>query len=469
MKYNPFIVFFLLFLSTFLSAQVFYKVERMPFNSSNNEMAPVIYKNGLIFSSDRKNEVVIVVVDGSGKFLYNLYSTEKSKQNNWSKPEIFSKNLMDRFNEGSISVSADGNTIYFTATTNTVKGIGDKLTTDTLTNGIFIAVHGKDDWSSIVEFPYNSAAYDVGYPCISSDGKTLFFASRNPDGLGGYDIYYSEKKDGKWNVPVNLGPVINTKENEVFPFVFNNNRLYFSSRGHESLGGLDLFYSDFVEGAWTRPVNLPEPFNSKFDDFAFVSNSLMDTGYFTTNRKGNDDIFRFVSTFPVFPDCPLQVNEEFCYHFEEAKTIDLDTTTLKYEWDLGDGTKIQEFAADHCYKDPGFYSIQLNFIDTLTGDITKNAASYDLLIERMEQAFITTVDTGFVNQEIQFDAVNSNIKKFTIQNYYWDFNDGSMGTGEKITRTGEYIIKLGVTGNESDPGQKACVTKKIVIGLRKER
>jgi hypothetical protein len=472
MKYRSTILFFLLSLSTFLSAQVFYNVERMPFNTSNSEMAPVIYKNGLIFSSNRKNDVVIVVVDQSGSFLYNLYFTEKTEKNNWTRPGLFSKNLLERYNQGSVSISADGNTIFYTATTNAMKGIGDKLTNDTLTNGIFIGSLGGGDWSSIKEFPYNNPGYDVGYPCISPNGKKLYFASRNPSGFGGYDIYYSEKKGDSWNLPVNLGPEINTAENEVFPFIFNNTRLYFASRGHEGQGGLDIFYSDFIEGSWTHPVNLPVPFNSRFDDFAFVSNSIMDTGYFASNRRGSDDIFRFVSTFPLFTECPAQINEEFCYHFEEAKTIDLDTTTLKYEWDLGDGTKIQEFVVDHCYKEPGNYLIQLNFIDTLTGMVTENVASYDLLIERIEQPFITSVDTGYINQEIQFDAINSNIKKFTVQNYYWDFGDGNLGIGNKIvykfTKAGDYIIRLGLTGSESDGGQKSCATKRIVIVPKKE-
>jgi hypothetical protein len=472
MKDRITILFFLICLNTLLTAQIYYKVERMPFNTSNSEMGPVIYKNGLIFSSNRKNDVVIVVTDQSGSFLYNLYFAEKKSENKWSKPGLFSKNLIQKYNEGSVSVTADGKTVFFTATTNASKSIGDKLTGDTLTNGIFIGTKGNDDWTSIVEFPYNNKGYDVGYPCISEDGNKLYFSSRNPDGHGGYDIYCSEKSGNTWQTPVNLGNEINSAENEVFPYIFHDDRLYFASRGHGGHGGLDLFYSDLIDGKWARPVNLPEPFNSTFDDFAFVSNTLMDTGYFVSNRKGNDDIFRFESTLPVFVNCNPQVNEEFCYHFEEAKTINLDSTTLKYEWDLGDSTKIQQVIADHCYKEPGYYMIQLNFIDTLTGTITKNAASYDLLIERIEQPFITSVDTGYVDQEIDIDAVNSNIKKFTIQNYYWDFGDGDLETGSKLlhkyVKQGEYIIRLGVTGNESDNSQKACVTKKIVILRKKE-
>lgn len=459
-------------LHNLLSAQTYFEAERLPFNTSYNEMAPVIYNNGLIFSSDRKNEFVIVTVDLSGNYLYNLYFAEKKSGKNWSRSSLFSKNLLDRYNQSAVSITADGKTLFYTATVNATEKMGDRLTTDTLTNGIFIATLNGDSWGSVIQFSNNNAGYDVGYPCITPDGKRLYFASRNPSGYGGYDLYYSDKTDNMWDSPVNLGSTINTAENEVFPFIFNNNRLYFASRGHGGFGGIDIFYSDYQNGEWKRPVGMPEPFNSESDDFGFVSTPLMDTGYFTTNRRGSDDIYRFVSTFPIFTECTTQVNEEFCYFFEEAGTISLDTTTLKYEWDLGDGTKVQEISTEHCYKEPGFYFIQLNVIDTLTGTISKNEASYDLTVERMEQPFVTSIDTGFVDQDIQFDASMTNIRKFTVQNYYWDFGDGSVGNGLKIShkysKPGNYLIKLGVTGNVGDGSQMACSTKQIVIILKRE-
>jgi len=455
-----------------LKAQTFYEAERLPFNTSYNEMAPVIYNNGLIFSSDRKNNVVVITVDLSGNYLYNLYFAEKKSEKNWSKANLLSKNLLNRYNQSTVSVTSDGKTLFYTATSNATEKMGDRLTTDTLTNGIFIATLNGSDWGSVIEFSHNNAAYDVGYPCITSDGKRLYFAARNPSGFGGYDLYYSDKKVNNWESPVNLGANINTSENEVFPFIFNDKRLYFASRGHGGQGGIDIFYSDYLNDEWTKPVNMPEPFNSRFDDFGLVSTPLMDTGYFTTNRKGSDDIFRFVSTFPIFTDCKPQVNEEFCYYFEEAGTINLDTTTLKYEWDLGDGTKVQEVTTEHCYKEPGFYLIQLNVIDTLTGTINKNEASYDLLVERMEQPFVTSADTGVVDQIIQLNASNTIIRKFTVQNYYWDFGDGSIGTGittsHKYSKPGIYLIKLGVTGNLGDTNEKACATKQIVIISKRE-
>lgn len=458
-------------LQNLLTAQTYYEVERLPVNTSFNEMAPFIYKNGIIFSSDRKNDIVLVTVDLQGNYLYNLYFTEKKSNRNWTRANILSKELINRYNQSSASITADGSTLYYTATTSATEKIGDRLK-DTLTNGIFIASLNAGEWGSVTEFPYNNPAYDVGTPCITPDGKRLYFASRNPSGFGGYDIYFSDKNSNNWSFPVNLGPNINTSENEVYPFIFDNNRLYFSSRGHKGKGGMDILFSDYVGDEWTRAIVMPEPFNSEFDDFTFVANASMDTGYFTSNRTGSDDIFRFVSTIPSFTDCKPQVIEEFCYYFEETGTINLDTTTLEYEWDLGDGTKIKATTTEHCYKEPGFYLIQLNVIDTLTGTVTRNETSYDLQIDRMEQTFILSADTAVINEPIEFNASMTNIKKFDVLNYYWDFGDGSFGTGiqnlHKYSKPGKYTVKLGVTGDVTNTDQKACVTKLIVIQKKME-
>jgi hypothetical protein len=472
MNYKKIILAFsFLSLQILLKAQVFYIAERMPFNTSaNSDMAPVIFKNGLIFSSDRKNDIIIVTVDQTGSYLYNLYYSEKKGNRSWTKPDLFLKSLSTRYNQSSTSISTDGKTIYYTGTINATGKIGDQYTSDTLKNGIFIATWESDDWVSKEEFPYNNIGYDLGYPCISSDGNRLFFAARDPKGYGEFDLYYSDKTNSKWTQPVNLGPIINTSESEVFPFIFNNNRLYFASRGHGGIGGLDIFYSDYINGQWKQPVNLPKPFNSSSDDFAFVSNAELDTGYFTSNRSGSDDIFRFVSTFPTFTECFVQVEEDYCYQFYEAGKMNLDTTTLKYEWDLGDSTKIRNNTAEHCFAGPGYYLVKLNVIDTLTGEIYFNEATYDLMIEKAIQPYILAKDTVYIDDEVLFDASESNIKDFQIKNYYWDFGDGSLGTEIKSTHSystaGNFIIRLGVTGNSGNEGKnldKACVYKQITI------
>ena len=462
-----------IFIFSFLSvnSQVFYRADRLPVNSSqDNDMAPVFYKDGLVFSSNRKNDVVLVTTDQEGRYMYNLYFVKKKGGKNWGPVQLFAREIASRYNESSACFSNDGNTLYYMATINAGGKMGDEATGDTLKNGIFIASWNNDQWTDHEAFPYNSEEYDIGYPFISDDNQRLYFASRNPQGYGKFDLYYSDNRNGEWLPPVNLGPVINTSESEVFPFLYMGNRLYFASAGQGGQGGLEILYSDLVGNEWSKPVLMPRPFNSRYDDFGFVANAAIDTGYFASNRRGTDDIYLFVSTFPAFSECPQQVEESFCYEFYEAGTMALDTTTLRYEWDLGDGTKIRDVRASHCFAEPGFYLVRLNVIDTLTGDVYYSEASYDLTIEPVEQPYTIAPDTAFINEDIDFDASQSTIKSFTVKNYYWDFGDGTIENEIKVrhryTRDGTYIVRLGLTGSgdeSQDDEQKACSNRTITI------
>jgi len=471
MKSVRIILFVLLIIvSRFAGAQTFFRIDRLPINTNvYSEMAPAIYKNGIIFSSNRKQDIIVVTVDQEGEYLYNLYFSVTKGKKKWTRPEPFAKELISRYHESSASVSSDGKILFYTSTINASGKIGDKIGGDTL-NGIMISSKGNEGWLSPKQFSYNSEEYNVGFPCISNDGNRLYFSAQNPDGFGGYDIYYSEKKGNSWDEPVNAGDKINTSGNEIFPFIYHDTRLYFSSDGREGVGEMDIFYSDLLDNDWTDAVNMPQPFNSRSDDFAFVVNAEMDTGYFTSDRRGTDDIYQFVSTFPSFAECPEQVEETYCYEFYESGLINLDTTSMEYEWDFGDGSVLRQSRVVHCFESPGYYLVQLNVVDTLTGEISKSEATYDLLIEKMEQPYIIIPDTAYVNENITFDASESHIKQFAIENYYWDFGDGVMeNTNEaehSYNKPGIYIVRLGLTGKNSDEPdkiQKACVNKKIVI------
>ena len=463
------LIFTLSYLST--SAQVFYRIDRIEINSPIfNEMAPMIFEDGIIFSSDRKSDVVVVTVDQEGSYTYNLYHVKKKGYKNWGQVTPFARELSTRYNESSACVSSDGQTLYFTGTIVSPENVLEETNDSLNKNGIFISTWNIDKWSPPEPFPFNSEDYDIGNPFITDDDTRLYFSSRNPEGYGKFDLYYSDKKDGIWTDPVNLGPVINTSESEVFPFLYKENRLYFSSGGHDSQGGLDIFYSDWIDNEWTTPVNMPRPFNSRSDDFGFVANAEMDTGYFASNRRGTDDIYSFVSTFPAFSECPQQVDETFCYEFYESGTMILDTTSLRYEWDLGDGTKIRDIRVSHCYAEPGFYLVQLNVIDTLTGDIYFSQASYDLNIEPLEQPYILAPEKAYVNDYVDFDGSQSVIRSFKIQDYYWDFGDGSaeteVKTKHRYTKEGTYNVRLGITGTDEeskDKEQKACASRSITI------
>ncbi|MBR9861536.1 OmpA family protein [bacterium] len=144
--------------------------------------------------------------------------------------------------------------------------------------------------------------WTYGHPTLGDDDKTMYFASNRPGGYGdtnSYDIWMVTyvRRGRTWSEPINLGPVINTEGNEMFPYMHGDGTLYFSSDGHAGMGGLDLFYTNKNgEGPedWEYPSNMKSPMNSSFDDFGIILDATKENGYFSSNRKKEkDDIYEF--------------------------------------------------------------------------------------------------------------------------------------------------------------------------------
>ena len=152
----------------------------------------------------------------------------------------------------------------------------------------------KDTWSKPKLLPFNLKDYSTGHPSISADGNNLYFISNRPGGVGGTDLYVSHRNKNGWSEPKNLGDKINTPDNEMFPFITEDNILYFASKGHAGLGGLDLFSID-LDNKESIPVNVGYPINTPKDDFGLILKN--GKGYFASNRqKGEsfDNIYHFV-------------------------------------------------------------------------------------------------------------------------------------------------------------------------------
>ncbi|MFT3884703.1 MAG: carboxypeptidase regulatory-like domain-containing protein [Flavobacteriales bacterium] len=159
-------------------------------------------------------------------------------------------------------------------------------------------------WSGAVQpFLYNNPECSVGHPALSPDGHTLYFVSDMPGGFGGTDIYMCKDLGGQWGEPENLGALVNTPQNELFPFVAADGTLYFASNGQPGLGGLDIFAAQHgAGGTITAVVNVGAPVNGPKDDFAFIIDAEGRTGYFTSDRPGGaggDDIYAFEMHAPL--------------------------------------------------------------------------------------------------------------------------------------------------------------------------
>ncbi|HET8855322.1 MAG TPA: OmpA family protein [Salinimicrobium sp.] len=203
-----------------------------------------------------------------------------------------------KYHEGPVTISADGETMFFTRNNFIENKRGKKDDQDINHLKIYKATMEGGQWTNIEETPFSSNEYSVGHPAISADGKTLYFASEAPGGFGGSDIYSVSIEGNTYGTPENLGELVNTPGNEVFPFVSENNQLYFSSDGHRGYGLLDVFVIDLEN--MSQAENLGSAVNSNLDDFAFTLTGEGD-GYVSSNRKGqgSDDIYMVEVIEPI--------------------------------------------------------------------------------------------------------------------------------------------------------------------------
>lgn len=201
-------------------------------------------------------------------------------------------NLNTKWHDGPVSITSDGNTMYYGSESFNEK----EFTKDKEKNAkfgkiyLYKATKEGDNWSNVKPLPFNNRGYDVRNPSISKDGKTLYFSSNMPGGFGGEDIWKVSVNGDEYGTPENLGAKVNTEANESFPYITDDNILFFSSNGKQGFGGLDVFRMDLNKGS--DAMNVGEPVNTSKDDFAFTYNATKKVGFFSSNRDGNDDIFK---------------------------------------------------------------------------------------------------------------------------------------------------------------------------------
>lgn len=446
-----------------------YKVTRMSFNDGIfNEISPVIVRDGIIFCSDRRFSAVRDRKSFEGNRLYNIYIAERKDSSDWGKPVQLKSERNTLFNSGPLCFSPDGKTVYFTSEVETGKDTRNRSFRNH--SGIFTAEFTGTELVAIRPLPFNSLQYNVAQPSVSSDGKYLFFSSDMPGGQGRSDIYYSEWINDQWSTPVNLGSAVNSSGSENYPYMHPSGRLYFSSNRAGGFGRMDVYYTMLSNGSWDEPVLLPEPINSPSDDFAFVADGNIQTGYFSSNRRRSDDIYLFTSTIIRKAACDTLLENNYCYELIEENAVKFDTVMpFRYEWNLGDGNRGVGPSVIHCYPGPGAYLVKLDVVNLITGEILYNEKTYNLEITDVEQAYISAPDQGIAGQGIRFSADSTNLPGWNIVRYYWNFGDETVLIGREVDKTfikpGTYNIQL-IVSTEPEPGgvvREACVCKNIVI------
>lgn len=445
-----------------------YDISRVSFSENAfSDIAPVIVKDGVMFCSDRRFSALKDRTSYDGRRLYNIYIAQKLDSSHWSRPKLLNSERIRQFNNGPLSVAPDGKTIYFTSEVETGKAAGKRKFRNK--NGIFIAELSGTQLSAIKPFKYNSIDYEVGHPCVSQDGKYLYFASDMPGGSGKSDLYYCENINGEWSKPVNLGTRINSPGVENFPFIHSSGQLYFSSDRPGGKGKLDVYSTSKYNDAWDDPVFMADPINSPSDDFAFVADDNLQTGYFSSNRSFDDDIFSFSSTIIRKSTCDELIENSYCFRFFEENAIKYDSIPFIFRWDFGDGGRAEGSVVEHCFPGPGKYLVRLDVVNLVTKEVINNQKVDTLLIEDEIQPYISSPDNAAIGHIIKFDSRQTNLPGWQIAQYYWNFGDQTIAVGEivdkKYDRPGTYNVQLILTSTPGPDGstRQECVSKNIII------
>lgn len=419
------------------------KVVNMNINSSSADFAPSYYKNKVVFTSGRRTPRLFQKKDNWNRQSFcNMYTADVV-DNQLKNAENFDKDINAKRHDGPASFSKDGNFMAFTKS-----HAKDKSDDNVVELQIYLSTFSNEEWSEPEPFMFNNEGYSVGQPSLTGDGKTMYFTSDMPGGIGGTDLYKTTKDaGGTWQKPMNLGNKINTEGDEMFPFIEETKGfLFFSSNGHYGLGGYDIFYQPVNSESSATIKNLGTPINTVFDDFAIIVDGATNKGYFSSNRAGgigDDDIYA--------GDLPESVKEEqkpsvktatiFAVKIEgitkdaNDKTIPFSTVKIQGS----DGKVIDSLTT----KETGFYSFQAvnnkNYVLTgnkstyLEGTNVANTFSEDSIVRadvillqteiKVNEDLAKTIYLGpihfdFAKYEIRPDAATQLDKIVKIMNQY---------------------------------------------------
>jgi len=382
-----------------------YEVTASHINSDASDMSPSFIDGQIIFASARKKTFFNRTNRRNVEPYLDLYCSNVKTDGTLDTVMPYGRHINTKYHESSVTYSKSEDAIYYTTNYASLDDIDeDKV------NNLRIVRSKKTDkgWSKFVVLPFNNPSYSYAHPSISDDGNQLYFSSNMPGGIGATDIYVCNKVDGQWSDPINLGKTINTKGDEMFPYIYKNKALYFSSNSKSGLGGLDIYHSNIENKTCSKPQNMGYPINSSFDDFGLVFLNNRFRGFISSNRSktSKDDIY----SIKITPTAPKSVNDYFVMDVKEG-FITIDPLSND---SYGDAEKIsvtnyasksinnglfEKDEASGLFK----YTCSPDFVGV---DTISYALAYDLPYtdERCEAKIIITVNS--IEKEIQSEINN---------------------------------------------------------------
>ncbi len=440
-------------------------IVKLRINTPESEFAPFVHDSVLYFVTNRKKSILVNYFNNENQHLYNIYKTKILKEGKTSKVTLFNPGQNIILQAGPATISQNGQNLIITQ--NKIQSIRvAKSAKNKIPLGLYSSTltPGKQ-WEPLIPLTFSDKSeFSFAQPSLSPDGNMLFFVSDINSGKGKTDIYMSKKTSGGWGEPINIGTNINTNGRELFPYYHPSGKLYFTSDGHNGLGGLDIFYSTQLNNEWTTPVRLEAPINTVYDDFSCYIFTNEKSGYFASNRDGSDNIYHFNYKIEFCENAEEVVEENYCFTFFEETAEALETPSLKYKWEFSDGHNAEGLEIDHCLPGPGLYQVNLNVIDAISGEQQYNVAAYELNLEKPRQVYFTAPEKIKLNQELVLKANLTGFDDAENVQYFWKIGDKEEQIGETIShifrKKGKYQIQCEAYWGQN---QKLCSYRTIIV------
>lgn len=437
-------------------------------NSRFSDYVPVFIKRDsfLLFTSRRPGNMGGKIDEADGNFYEDLFFSQYKNGNFQSGTLLKSKNQHLSLkntsdHESVVSVSYDDRFILYYKE-----------------NKLWYSEFKNEKWTSPVAFPnvINRGSFQP-HACFSNNGERLYFSSNMPGGFGGLDLYYSEKdKEGNWQEPINLGKDINTPYDEDAPFYYApTNTLYFSSKGHNTMGGYDVFATEpQSDNRYLFTRNIGHPVNSPADDvfFSLINNNPW--GFFSSNRgegEGLMDNYIFDLTPSVhFKNCLPATSAQLEVTLDATASVDEGGVPVMFVWDFGDGSLATGKKVTHNFRYPALFEVHLHVIDSLSGNLELD--EYVVEVDLRDGDFIGFVspDTVTAGKSFQLNATSVRINGFDKFEFYWkidgiDYKPDSVVVYPVINSTGLHKIKMGVIASNDSIRMESCrcIEKNIMV------
>lgn len=436
-----------------------YNVDTVHIKTDGPVFSAIYYDSGLVFCNNRKDRITRTVLDVHGDEPVDLYFTSTTG----GEVTRFDAKLRSDMHDGPVAF-ADNESYAILSRNYFTNPFLKKTAKVKNLLGLYESKMVDGEWTELIPFQFNDTTYSCTHPALNEAGDLLLFSSNMPGGHGGFDLWKCNKVNGVWSTPVNMGKGINSKKNEVFPFI-DGEYIYFSSN-RNVFGGLDVYQGCLNEKNCAVEI-VPEPINSNKDDFGLISKDHLESGYISSNRSGLDQIWKFDYEYPLFENCDPLVQDNFCYTLLEENAHELGgVESLIYRWKINDAIRYG-VEIDYCFPEPGDYEITIDIIDTIVNVVYAEQDYFLMNVEYEVQPYITCKDTVQPGEVFHLNPEGTNLPDVSIDGYYWFFSDGKRLRTKEIeyafNEVGTYEVILGVIGiDEYGDTIKDCTTKKIV-------